>query len=196
MKTKFKHERAPLTSIEAVASMKKKFGSRGGGRNGAKRRAEEAEHETPRQNRPPVYILYQYIIFIFLVLQKMTKLLFIPNSQPALSRLPHPYNYISQIVHCTQYWWWPIVGWSPACHDLDWSTEFAMTMNSFGRTVVPDLGTPVVSDHLLHTATLAMSQHISTLNYLRSTYTCLTRSQTVIYWLSAPVITDSAKIVK
>ena len=35
-----------------------------------------------------------------------------------------------------------------------------------------------------------MSRHISTLNYLRSAATCLTR--TVICWLSSPGITDSA----
>ena len=37
-----------------------------------------------------------------------------------------------------------------------------------------------------------MSRHISTLNYLWSAATCLTRTRTVIYWLSAPAITDSA----
>ena len=36
------------------------------------------------------------------------------------------------------------------------------------------------------------SRHISTLNYLRSADTCLTRTRTVIYWLSVPAITDSA----
>ena len=36
-----------------------------------------------------------------------------------------------------------------------------------------------------------MSRHISTLNYLRSAATCLTRTRTVIVWLSAPSITDS-----
>ena len=36
-----------------------------------------------------------------------------------------------------------------------------------------------------------MSQHISTLNYLRSADTCLTQTRTVIYWLSVPAITDS-----
>ena len=35
------------------------------------------------------------------------------------------------------------------------------------------------------TATLSMSRHISKLNYLRSADTCLTRTRTVIYWLSA-----------
>ena len=49
-----------------------------------------------------------------------------------------------------------------------------------------------MSGHLLCAATLSMSPHISTLNYLRSADTCLTRTQTVIYWLSAPAITDSA----
>ena len=37
-----------------------------------------------------------------------------------------------------------------------------------------------------------MSRHISTLNYPRSAATCLTRTRTVICWLSAPGITDSA----
>ena len=37
-----------------------------------------------------------------------------------------------------------------------------------------------------------MSRHISTLNYLRSAATCLTWTRTVICWLSAPGITDSA----
>ena len=36
-----------------------------------------------------------------------------------------------------------------------------------------------------------MSRHISTLNYQRSAATCLTRTRTVICWLSAPGITDS-----
>ena len=57
-------------------------------------------------------------------------------------------------------------------------------------TVVPALGDPVASGHLQCTDTLSMSRHISTLNYLRSAATCLTR--TVICWLSAPGITDSA----
>ena len=52
--------------------------------------------------------------------------------------------------------------------------------------------TPVVSGHLPFTDTLSMSRHISTLNYLRSAATCLTRTRTVICWLSAPGITDSA----
>ena len=38
-------------------------------------------------------------------------------------------------------------------------------------------------------ATLSMSRHLSTLNYLRSADTCLKR--TVIYWLSVPATTDS-----
>ncbi len=55
------------------------------------------------------------------------------------------------------------------------------------------LGHPlVVSGHLPCTATLLMSRHISTLNYLRSADTCLTRTRTVIYWLSEPAIADSA----
>ena len=49
-----------------------------------------------------------------------------------------------------------------------------------------------MSGHLPCTDTLAMSRHISTLNYLRSAATCLTRTRTVICWLSAPGITDSA----
>ena len=49
-----------------------------------------------------------------------------------------------------------------------------------------------MSGHLLCVATLSMSRHISTLNYLRSADTCLTRTRTVIYWLSAPATTDSA----
>ena len=47
-----------------------------------------------------------------------------------------------------------------------------------------------MSGHLPCTATLSMSRHISTLNYLRSADICRTR--TVIYWLSVPAITDSA----
>ena len=50
-----------------------------------------------------------------------------------------------------------------------------------------------MSGHLPCTATLSMSRHIATLNYLRSADTCLTRTRTVIYWLSVPVITDSVK---
>ena len=65
-----------------------------------------------------------------------------------------------------------------------------------GRMVYSSTGlpwaTPVVSGHLPCTATLSMSQHISTLNYLPSADTCLTRTRTVIYWLSVPAITDSA----
>ena len=49
-----------------------------------------------------------------------------------------------------------------------------------------------MSGHLTCTATLSKSRHISTLNYLRSANTCLTRTRTVIYWLSVPAITDSA----
>ena len=49
-----------------------------------------------------------------------------------------------------------------------------------------------MSGHLTCTATLSKSRHISTLNYLRSADTCLTRTRTVIYWLSVPAITDSA----
>ena len=37
-----------------------------------------------------------------------------------------------------------------------------------------------------------MPRHIPTLNYLWSAATCLTRTRTVIYWLSALAITDSA----
>ena len=49
-----------------------------------------------------------------------------------------------------------------------------------------------MSGHLQCTATLSMSRHISTLNYLGSADTCLTR--TVIYWLSVPAVTDSANM--
>ena len=49
-----------------------------------------------------------------------------------------------------------------------------------------------MSGHLPCTDTVSMSRHISTLNYLRSAATCLTRTRTVICWLSAPGITDSA----
>ena len=49
-----------------------------------------------------------------------------------------------------------------------------------------------MSGHLPCTDTLSMSRHISTLNYLRSADTCLTRTRTVIYWLSVPAITDSS----
>ena len=48
-----------------------------------------------------------------------------------------------------------------------------------------------MSGHLPCTATLSMSRHLSTLNYLRSADTCLTRTRTVICWLSVPAITDS-----
>ena len=48
-----------------------------------------------------------------------------------------------------------------------------------------------MSGHLTCTATLSMSRHISTLNYLRSADTCIMRTRTVIYWLCVPVITDS-----
>ena len=50
--------------------------------------------------------------------------------------------------------------------------------------------TPVVSGHMPCAATLSMSRHISTLNYLGSADTCLT--WTVIYWLFVSAITDSA----
>ena len=46
-----------------------------------------------------------------------------------------------------------------------------------------------MSGHLPCTAMLSMSRNISTLNYLRSADTCLTR--TVIYWLSVPAKTYS-----
>ena len=51
--------------------------------------------------------------------------------------------------------------------------------------------TPVVSGHLPCMATLSMSRHLSTLNYLRSADTCLTRTRTVMYWLSVPATVDS-----
>ena len=57
---------------------------------------------------------------------------------------------------------------------------------------LPALGDPVVSGHLPCTATLSMPRHMSTLNYLPSAATCLTRTRTVIYWLSVPAISDSA----
>ena len=60
-------------------------------------------------------------------------------------------------------------------------------------TVVPALGDPRRERPPACTDTLSMSRHISTLNYLCSAATCLTRTRTVIYWLSAPAITDSAK---
>ena len=37
-----------------------------------------------------------------------------------------------------------------------------------------------------------IKKYMSTLNYLRSADACLTRTRTVMYWLSAPAITDSA----
>ena len=58
-------------------------------------------------------------------------------------------------------------------------------------TIVPALATPVVSGHLQCTATVSMSRHITTLNFLLSADTCLTRTRTVIYWFSVPAITDS-----
>ena len=60
-----------------------------------------------------------------------------------------------------------------------------------GRCDLP-WATPVVSGHLMCTATLSMSRHRSTLNYLRSVDTWLTRTRPVIYWMKAPAITDSA----
>ena len=57
-------------------------------------------------------------------------------------------------------------------------------------TVVPAWATTVVSGLLSCTATLSMSRHVSTLNYLPSADTCPTR--TVIYWLSVPAIMDRA----
>ena len=49
-----------------------------------------------------------------------------------------------------------------------------------------------MSGHLPCTVRLSMSRHISTLHYLPSADTCLTRTRTVIYWLSVPAITDIA----
>ena len=49
-----------------------------------------------------------------------------------------------------------------------------------------------MSGHLTCTVTLSLSRHISTLNYLRSADTGLTRTRTVIYWLYVPAIADSA----
>ena len=60
------------------------------------------------------------------------------------------------------------------------------------NTVVPALGDPVVTSHLAYTATLSMSRHIPKFNYLRSADTYLTRTRTIMYWLSVPVITDSS----
>ena len=65
MKTNVKNEQTPLTSIDSVVTIKKKFGSPEEGRNGVKRQAEEVEHETPRQTRPSVYIPYNYILYHF-----------------------------------------------------------------------------------------------------------------------------------
>ena len=69
---------------------------------------------------------------------------------------------------------------------------WAVVLAYYLYTVVPALGDPVVNDHLPCTATLSLSQHISTLNYLGSADTCLTRARTVLYWLFVPAITDSA----
>ena len=65
------------------------------------------------------------------------------------------------------------------------------TLSLYSSTYLP-WATPVVSGHLPCTDTLSMSRHISTLNYLRSADTCLTRTRTVTYWLSVPAITDSS----
>ena len=46
---------------------------------------------------------------------------------------------------------------------------------------------PAVCGHLIDVPT-----HFNVTNYLQSADTCLTWTQTVIYWLSAPAITDSA----
>ena len=71
MKTNFKNEQTPLTSINAVVTIKKKFGSPEEGEM-MKRRVEEADRETPRQTRPSVYTPYNYILYIIsLVLHKI-----------------------------------------------------------------------------------------------------------------------------
>ena len=67
------------------------------------------------------------------------------------------------------------------------STTFSWTKRHSGQAT-----SFVANGHLTCTATLSKSRHISTLNYLRSADTCLTRTRTVIYWLSVPAITDSA----
>ena len=72
------------------------------------------------------------------------------------------------------------------CH-MDFLTFPLFQLN----TVVPAFGDPG-RERLLCADTLSMSRHISRLNYLWSAATCLTRTRTVIYWLSAPAITDSA----
>ena len=60
----------------------------------------------------------------------------------------------------------------------------------FVITVVPALGDPHRErPPTLYGHFITMSRHISTLNYLRSADTCLTR--TVIYWLSVPAIANS-----
>ena len=53
---------------------------------------------------------------------------------------------------------------------------------------------PVMGDHMACTGTLSMSRYMSKLNWLRSADTCLTRTQTVICWLTEPGITDSVNI--
>ena len=63
---------------------------------------------------------------------------------------------------------------------------------SLVNTVVPALGDPRRERPPAVYGHYVMSRHISTLNYLWSAATCLTRTRTVIYWLSAPAITDSA----
>ena len=88
----------------------------------------------------------------------------------------------------------PVEGKSSACLICMKYSIISMGKILFSYTVVPALGDPppVVSGHLTCTAKLSMSRHISTLHYLRSADTCLTRTRTVIYWLSVSAITDSA----
>ena len=65
------------------------------------------------------------------------------------------------------------------------SSLTAYSSTCFGRP-------PSWAANRLCTDTLSMSRHMATLNYLWSAATCLTRTRTVMYWLSVPAITDSA----
>ena len=53
------------------------------------------------------------------------------------------------------------------------SESSSHSISNSSTTVVPALATPVVNGHLMCTALLSMSRHISMLNYLRSADTCL-----------------------
>ena len=57
--------------------------------------------------------------------------------------------------------------------------------------VVPPLGDPLCKRPPPYTDKLSIPRYISTLNYLRSADTCLTRTRTVICWLSTPAIMDN-----